>query len=495
VAYSGKAPSALTCFVAGFALARAAAAQTAPVAPPPDAVPLTAPVEKPQATAAASGGTATGATTPVSAASTDAPVAPAGRSDAEEIRRLRADVDTLKAELDEVRVNGAEHDNLDRKLDIYGFTDMGIQRVWSRPSSAISGTGSPRALTFVLGNANLYFDATPVTGWRGLTEIRITNYPDGALRQPAVPALGIPEDRVNTTVFDVNAPDPGWNEVRWGSIVLEQAWIQGTASDLLSVRLGYFLTPFGIWSIDHGTPTLIALDRPQFTRGRSFPDHQLGLQALGQVMKGSWTYGYVAYVSNGKTQGGLDPSDDKAFGARLTAATTRPVRLTIGLSGYTGRYSQVVKEGNASDLAVTEREAIAYKQWDVGADVSLDVDNFRLRTEGVLERVEYRDGHRDTALGIPGTQWPDRTLWAYYLLGAYQLPWWGLEPYVSGELFRFPTPLAEGALIPGIGLNVHFTTEVQLKTQFARAHFFDFDGEDHSAEDTSMLATRLVLAF
>ena len=219
-------------------------------------------------------------------------------------------MDALKAELEDARVAGAETETYERKVDIYGFADMGFQRLWAGPHSAIPATGAPTAGTFVLGNLNLYFDATPVSGWRALTEVRITNYPDGALVQPAVPALGIPEQRQSTTVFDVNAPDPGWNEVRWGGIVLEQGWIQGTASDLFSVRLGYFLTPFGIWSIDHGTPTLIALSRPQFTRGRSFPDHQLGLQLLGQVMDGPWTYGWVGYVSNGKTAGSLDVNDD-----------------------------------------------------------------------------------------------------------------------------------------------------------------------------------------
>jgi hypothetical protein len=438
------------------------------------------------------------APTASAAAASAAPVAspPAGTADSTEIQKLRADVQALRSELDEVRVTGAETETYQKKIDIYGFADMGFQRVWSGPRSATTGVGSPRALTFVLGNVNLYFDATPLSGWRGLTEIRLTNYPDGALISPGVPALNRPENRVSTTVFDVNAPDPGWNEVRYGSIVLEQAWIQGTASDLLSVRLGYFLTPFGIWSIDHGTPTLIALDRPQMTRGRAFPDHQLGLQALGQVTKGSWTYGYVAYVSNGKTAGSLDVNDDKAFGGRLTAATTRPMHLTLGLSGYTGRYSkQETDAATDGSLAVVSKEVVGYRQWDVGADVSFDLDAFRLRSEAVLERIEYRQGHRDSVFGLPGTQWPDRTVWAYYLLGAYRLPWWGLEPYLSGELFRYPTPLSEGAVIPGVGLNIHFSTEVQLKTQFARAHFFDFGGKNHSDQDSSVFASRLVLAY
>jgi hypothetical protein len=437
----------------------------------------------------------TGVAPPVAPAPAAAPNgAGSARSDAEELRALRQDVEQLKQDLDEMRLSDAESQTLERKVEIYGFADMGLQRLWAGANSAVPATGSPRALTFVLGNVNLYFDATPVSGWRALTEIRITNYPDGALVTPAIPALGVGQQRTDTTIFDVNAPEPGWNEVRWGSLVLEQAWITGTLSDLFSVRLGYFLTPFGIWSIDHGSPTVIALSRPQFTRGRFFPDHQLGLQVLGQATKGAWTYGYVAYASNGKTQGTLDVNNDKAFGARLTAATTRPVRLTLGLSGYTGNYSEVQTVANA-DLSVHDEEVVGYRQWDAGADVSLDVGDFRLRTEGALERVEYRQGKRGTVLGIPGTQWPDRTNWAIYSIGAYRLPWWGLEPYVSGELFRYPTIVGEAAITPGIGLNIHFSTEVQLKTQFSRAHFFDFDGTSHSQQDASMLGSRLVIAF
>ncbi len=409
---------------------------------------------------------------------------------------LRKEVELLRARVDELALSGAESETFEKRLELYGFMDMGAQRVWSGARAATTATGSPRALTFVLGNLNFYIDAMPTAGWRALTEVRITNYPDGALYHPAVPALGVDEDRGDTRVFDVTAPDPGWNEVRWGSIVLEQAWIQGTASDLLSVRLGYFLTPFGIWSIDHGTPTLIALNRPQFTRGRFYPDHQLGLQILGQSSVDAWTLAYVGYVSNGKTKGQLDMTDDKSFGGRVSLSTTRPVRLSLGLSGYGGRYGEVTTSSLPTDpLGVATKETIAYHQWDGGLDVSLDIDEFRMRMEAAIDRVEYVPGKREQVYNLPNVLWPDRTNFGVYLLAAYQLPWLGLEPYASGALFRFPTPLSEAAVIPSVGLNIHLSTEVQVKTEFASAHFFDFDGTNHSQHDTSTLAARLVLAF
>jgi hypothetical protein len=285
--------------------------------------------------------------------------------------------------------------------------------------------------------------------------------------------------------------------VNWGSIVLEQAWIQGTVTDWFGVRVGYWLTPFGIWNIDHGTPTLIGLTPPQFTRGRFYPQHQLGVQALGHMTSQAWTFNYTAYMSNGKTSGNLDPTDDKAFGLRLSAQTMRPFPMTFGLAGYTGRYSQtVVNASTQALLAFTEKEVVAYRQWDVGADISLDIHAFRFRTEVALERLDYASGKPELAWGIPGSYWPNRTMWGWYTIGAYQLPWLGLEPYLSCELYRFPSPLSEAIAVPGFGLNIHFNTEVQVKTQYTRAYFFDFNGaHDHSDQNTSMLATRLVIAY
>jgi len=348
-----------------------------------------------------------------------------------------------------------------------------------------------------LGNVNLYVDANPTENWRVLTELRFTSYPNDSLARPAFPAFSQPEQRTNTTVFDINSPDPGWNAVNWGGIVMQQAWVQGTYTDWLAVRVGYWLTPFGIWNIDHGTPTLIGLTPPSFTGGRFYPRNQLGIQAIGHVASRAWTFNYTAYISNGKNYGNLDPTDDKAFGLRLSAQTMRPFPMTFGLAGYTGRYSQIVT--NAGPTAYTDvynTEVIAYRQWDVGADVSLDIDAFRFRTELAVERVDYEAGKYESSANVPGTYMPNRLTWGWYTIAAYQLPWFGLEPYISGELYRFPTPLSEDIAVPGVGLNIHVNTEVQVKTQYTHTYFLDFDGQhDHSGQNMSMLASRLVIAY
>jgi hypothetical protein len=171
--------------------------------------------------------------------------------------------------------------------------------------------------------------------------------------------------------------------------------------------------------------------------------------------------------------------------------------MSFGLSGYTGRFSQQVSNSVTTlPLGVSDNEVFAYRQWDVGTDASLDIDALRIRTELALERVEYEPGKLEVAWGIPGHYWPNQTRWGWYTLAAYQLPWLGLEPYLACELYRFPSPLAEALLIPGVGLNIHLNTEVQIKTQFTRVHFFDFDGTaDRSQQRFSMLASRLVIAY
>jgi hypothetical protein len=415
----------------------------------------------------------------------------------DEVKELRSELERLRAAFDMSRSTTDTTETYQRAIELYGFMDMGFQKLWTSEHAATLGTGPTRAGTFALGNINLYIDANPTQNWRALTELRFTNYPNGALESAGFPALGQSEQRTSTTVYDVNSPDPGWNQVNWGGIVLEQAWIQGTVTDGFGVRVGYWRTPFGIWNIDHGTPTLIGLTPPQFTGGRFYPQHQLGVQALGQVTSQAWTFNYTAYISNGKTAGTLDPTDEKAFGLRLSAKTMRPFPMAFGLAGYTGRYSQkVLNAVPPGMLYVSLDEVVAYRQWDVGADASLDINSFRFRTELAVERIDYDKGKLDPEFGIPGMYWPNRMMWGWYTIAANQLPWLGLEPYLSCELYRFPTVLSDAIVVPGVGLNVHFNTEVQLKTQFTRVHFFDFDGaHDRSYQDMSMLATRLVIAY
>ena len=188
---------------------------------------------------------------------------------------------------------------------------MGLQRVWAEDDVVVP----TRKTTFVLGNVNLYLDFHPVADWSSLIEVRLTNYPAGT-EQYGIPLAGVPYTRTSTAVLDPGNGD-GYGTARWGAIVLERAYLQWQRAPWLGLRVGQFLTPYGIWNADHGTPTLIALYRPQAQANEMFPSRQLGVEAFGRREGwpvAGWAVDYHAYVSNGRTQGVVALTDDKLVG-------------------------------------------------------------------------------------------------------------------------------------------------------------------------------------
>jgi hypothetical protein len=255
-----------------------------------------------------------------------------------ELAEQRAQVEQLKHAAEagaavEASTAGQASD-FDKKLSLYGFMDIGFQKAVFNRASGLNNFIESDASTFVLGNVNLYLDARPVQGWRALTEVRFTNYPNG---QYTVGAPGQPFQRTNTQVFDVNSASGGFAQTHWGAIVLERAQVEWSGADWFNVRAGYWFTPYGLWNVDHGTPTLISLNVPQFVVFEAFPARQLGVDLYGTFHAGAWDLDYNAYVSNGRTPGQLDPSEDKMFGGRLALSRTQPFAMALGLSGFHGR--------------------------------------------------------------------------------------------------------------------------------------------------------------
>lgn len=416
---------------------------------------------------------------------------------------LQRQLDALKKDLDaqraatEAALSGSDSPEKEQMLRLYGFADMGLQRITSN-GSRIDVIIPSRATTFAVGNINLYIDAQPTDKWSALIETRLTNYPDGA---DQVGTQTSPYQRVDTTIYDINSTTGGWGTVKYGAIILERAYLQYRYNDVLAVRMGQFLTPFGIWNIDHGTPTLISLALPQAQVIGMYPTHQVGVQILGSTVHGPWELGYYATISNGRTVGQLDLTDDKMTGGRVYAQFRRGWRGTFGLSALAGRFSdqnRVIR--TFLPLVVDRTELIAYNEQVAGADVAIDAGNLRLRSEVIHRRVVYDPGKRETVVGAgPGFYVPDHLETNWYGLGAYQLRWWGLEPFLYAEVLRFPQYLGTGVIMFAPGFNIHFNAAAQLKLQYEK--FFLYEDLDHlrqgnsAGNDGSIYMLRLVLAF
>jgi hypothetical protein len=380
----------------------------------------------------------------------------------------------------------------EEKLSLYGFMDMGLQRSWGdEVSTTLAGSTET---TFVLGNINLYIDAKPIRDWRALTEVRFTLFPQGSENSFESPLE--PYTRTDTNVVDVTSAGGGLAYVQWGSIVLERAHIDYSAADWLTIRTGYFLTPYGIWNVDHGTPTLIALTSPAFVVVGMWPNHQTGVEAFGTLLSPPWTWGWHLYVSNGRTPTQVDVTDDKLLGGRLFVRTTRPYRMQLGLSGFAGSAEDQKKVvDDPVTLAVRREKVWAYDEQGLGMDLSVDVGDLRLRSEVLMRQVFYEPGFREPRFDFGPAA--DRREWGAYVMGAYRLPWAGLEPFAVVDFLRWPIPIGEALILPSIGCNVHFNEAVQLKMQWTEVRFFDItdEGHDHSDQALHFLAARLVVAY
>ena len=398
------------------------------------------------------------------------------------IEQLEAELENanLAAEeaLDQAAMASEDAEADAQRLRIYGFTDVGFRKMWFKRTSSWDNV-MPPAGTFLLGSANLYFDAKPVEGFRALSEIRFTHYPHGS-------EVGTSFDRTDTRVYDISSPN-GRNQIAWGSIVIERAWLEWNDYDALRVRAGYWLTPYGIWNLDHGTPTLISLLLPDFFSMEYFPTHQTGVQLLGTVPTGNWELGYHATISNGRTPGLVDETEDKALGGRVFARLADTTSVTIGASGYYGSYSETDKAlESVSPFLVEGTEVVAYDEYALATDLALDANRFRLRAEGVMWRRRYEEGLREAY--APGVYKPDFYRYDTYLLAAYELPWAGLEPFVYGEYISREN---DEVWVYSAGVNVHFNAAVKLKSQLSRVHFTERELPD----DFTALDTRLVMAF
>ena len=111
----------------------------------------------------------------------------------------------------------------------------------------------------------------------------------------------------------------------------------------------------------------------------------------------------------------------------------------------------------------------------------------------------YDEGERQlTGFAMPGAYQPDGYQTGGYLTLAYQLPWFGLEPYAYGEIMQQMWEVGDLTLVASGGLNVRFTPSTMLKLQATQAFFFDWrktSEGDPSDNNIAAGAARLVMAF
>lgn len=389
------------------------------------------------------------------------------------------------------------------RFKIYGFTDVGLNRVWVAENSEL-GTflNSANAASFVVGNLDMYFDAQPVKGWRSLVEIRFTNAPHGEIA--SLGGLAGQFKRTSTEQIDPHAGSVGAS--MWGGYsVIERAHLDWTDLPYLKVRVGNFFTPFGIWNVDHGTPTLIAVQLPGFIQLRQMPLRQTGVQVYGNTFAGDWELGYMATISNGRQElSNFAFDDNRGFGGRVYANSEKgEAMLKLGASFYTGRVrDQQIDVTGISPVTYARKSTFDYREVVGGLDASIDVGRTRIRAEAAMNSIRYEDGKHELAFqtGVSPTYKPNLIETSGYALVAHTLPFAPIEVYGMADVLHGPM-LGIGNLmvIPSLGMNLRFTKATMLKTQVSEGLFFDTRSRAQTHEvarnNGTYLFSRLVLVF
>jgi len=340
--------------------------------------------------------------------------------------------------------------SFDDKLSIYGFADVR----WSAEHWVQNIPGVRKnVLSFGVGNLNLYLAKNLMPKARVLAEVRFTFLPNGTKGADGVPFAAVATEPSNSS-----------RPAQWGGIVIERLYGEYDLTDHLTIRAGHWLTPYGIWNIDHGSPAIIAVNRPYIIGEQFFPEHQTGLDLFGNYYNSGFKLTYHLTASNGRgaDEAQADQDNNLALGGRVEVET--PVGLKVGASYYEGRYTGFAPAAGAAPPTYLEA---AY-----AADAQFDRGGLRVQAEVSVRERHYEAGARSpSAAGFA----PDGRDFGFYVLAGYRFDTlWSVMPYAYYEHYRpQERPYFSGIDDVNVGLNFRPTAGLVLKVQAVRATFAD----------------------
>ncbi|MET0793907.1 MAG: hypothetical protein ABW061_20475 [Polyangiaceae bacterium] len=360
------------------------------------------------------------------------------------------------------------------RLDLYGFADLTYTRLLIPKSSPWNRIYYPTD-SFAVGNFNLYLSSNLGDSWRALGEVRFLYLPNGATTTDNQTGQ---VSRTDTTVLDY----AGFEEpIHWGAIRIERIWVEHEFSALFKLQVGAFLTPYGIWNVDHGTPAIVGIRAPFAVAEELFPAHQTGLQLYGNTFFDPVEVGYHLTLSNGRGPVEYqDFNDDKALGGRLYLKTDSVGSLTLGTSAYRGGYydrsaKYVILNQNGNQLVDQTYTTIAkYEEFAFAADLKWQWKRWLVQSEFIMNDVAYDKNARPRlqVLKPPQGFQSDYRRWGAYGLVGYRTNFIQTMPYVVLQYAQVPNnPIVPPTLGLQIGLNIHPTPAVVLKLEFTAIHF------------------------
>lgn len=458
----------------------------------------------------------------------------------ERLDRLEAQVEAgraenaqLKAEMadlrDEVELAAMGDEELDttQPLMVFGFFDLTYFKGFYQDDSLFRLYSAP-AGSFTISNLNLYFKSELTESLSAIAELRFSYLPQGvetSYEYETIMDDGTEDGRVSSggtyNRVDTFVRDPITAlEFNQGGLAIERVHVTYSPLDWLGVIAGRFLTPYGIWNIDHGSPVVLPVRLPYLQSRGMMPLAQTGLQIFGRVFPtDSLFLDYALTVSNGRgpTEAYLDFDENKGVGLKLRLTYSGgPVEFHTGSYGYFGEYTDIKKRTVARvnddltpDMSRDDAMTVqvipvnAYHEAVVSYDFKIAFFGAEIQSEVVWRRV-FHSVHpmmnKDEAAinGLSPLEdyyMPDYVAWGAYVLGAYTLPipveWLQLTPYV---MYEYGDPLPTSAMSSShfliAGLNIKPSPYVVLKAEYNRVW-----NASELVQTVNLLALQMAVSF
>ena len=358
---------------------------------------------------------------------------------------------------------------VDTAIKLNGFVDFGmihaIEEEWRR--------GIQPHPSFFIGNFNLYIAKNLTNTVRMFSEVRFSYLPNGWAQ------LGT-NTVVSTLVDDYTEFGKTF---KWGGLEIQRVYLEWSITPWLQLRVGQFLTPYGIWNVDHGSPTLIQVARPYVIARSLFPERQTGFELRGRIpLSSEHAVGYHLTLSNGfgPVSEYRDLDDNKAIGARAYWVYEGLGQLTIGASGFVGTDADAqLTVGLDANGKVKYGEKVNMKAdvLSLAADFQWSYSGFLIQGEVVSRQLAYKDAGRPVITHpLSGVRMALRDTFDFggYLLTGYRFDWLGVMPYVALHHVNYIEPtihVRPKVYALDIGLNIRPIESVVLKVQYQYAHF------------------------